>query len=134
MPPIDAIKAWNLFGVTLLLACGLILGCTQDEFVIVDATEIGDVSVETDQVAAPEAEQPQGPPSREDWQRRREEMLDQLNLTDEQRAQLEDLDRQYTRGSSRENREARREAMAEILTEEQMTQMREMFRRGRPRD
>jgi Spy/CpxP family protein refolding chaperone len=130
MSIIGAISGQTLLGMTLLLASVLLLGCTQSELVTDDVAE---VSAVTDQAPATEVEPSQGRPSREDWERRRQEVFDQLNLTDEQREQLEELDRQYPRGS-RENREARHEAMSEILTEEQMTQMRELFRRGRPRD
>ncbi|MBN1475816.1 hypothetical protein JXA47_03590 [Candidatus Sumerlaeota bacterium] len=124
------IRGLALLGTAILLACGLLLGCAQKELVTEEVTEVSAVA---EQAPTTEVGQTQGRPSQEDWERRRQEMYDQLNLTDEQREQLEELDRQYPRGS-RESREARREAMSQILTEEQMTQMRELFRQGRSRD
>lgn len=63
---------------------------------------------------------------------RQEEMYQQINLTEEQRTQIEALE-PVGRNAEPEARQARRQAMAEILTEEQMTQMRELRRQRGPR-
>jgi Spy/CpxP family protein refolding chaperone len=62
---------------------------------------------------------------------RQEEIFQQLNLTEEQRAQIEALE-PVNRESGQEARMARQQAMTEILTEEQLTRMRELRRQRAP--
>jgi Spy/CpxP family protein refolding chaperone len=136
MPVTDDAKRWKLIGAIALVMGALIFVYAQ--YMSTRPPDPSEVRTGRARFAAQDggrAEQlsrEERRQRREDRQRQREEMFQQMNLTADQRRQIEALP-PIGREAGPEARQARRQAMAEILTPEQLEQMRQIRRQRRQR-
>ncbi len=119
----DSVKVLVL--VALLLGCGVYGWTLFDKFRgIPEKPPEPVVAVGREQVAPPE--RPRHPRSPEERQKRRQEMMEGLNFTDEQKAKMDELWAQG-RPEGREGWRGRMDAMREIATPEQEAQFMQMM-------
>ncbi|MBN1475817.1 hypothetical protein JXA47_03595 [Candidatus Sumerlaeota bacterium] len=136
MPVSERSLNWKMIGAVAFLVGALVFVFAQWRSTL--PPDPTDARPGRDRVAAQDRQRPrqisdeERAQRREEQQRRQEEMFQQLNLTEEQRAQIAALP-PVDRQASQEARQARRQAMAEILTAEQMEQMRELRGQRAPR-
>jgi Spy/CpxP family protein refolding chaperone len=117
----------KLVGATVLLLIGVGFAYNQySKFTPPPAPERGQMQVRAGggPPAAAAGTQRMGPPSEADRKKFRDEMIKDLNLTPEQQAQVQAVEKEMEGKDGPENMRARFEAMDKILTPEQKQQAR----------
>lgn len=116
-------NSWWKLGAAVALVIGA-LGYVGLQYLSVHPGSISNDPPRRDVAHAPQAgstsgpadDRPMGPPSREEQERMREQMMELLNLTEEQRQQVAKIEKQY---GDEDRGAARRQIMEEVLTPEQ---------------